>query len=211
MATTVAAPARVFGSGIKRREDPRLLTGTARYTADMTLPGQLYAAILRSPHGHARIRKIDTAAAKAAPGVIAAFTGADTEGVLQTIPCAWLVPNSDLKTAPYPPLAKSVVRYVGDAVAVVVAESAQQAADAVDLIEVDYDPMPATVDPEQATKAGAPQLHQEAPNNVAFHWTVAGGDVEAEQAIEAQSGSHIMDGDAEHVWLRHGRAPPMKH
>ena len=179
MATTVAAPARVFGSGIKRREDPRLLTGTARYTADMTLPGQLYAAILRSPHGHARIRKIDTAAAKAAPGVVAAFTGADTEGVLGSIPCAWLVPNSDLKTTPYPPLAKGVVRYVGDAVAVVVAESPQQAADAVELIEADYEPLKATVDPEQATKSGAPQLHEEAPNNIAFHWTVGGGDVDA--------------------------------
>jgi carbon-monoxide dehydrogenase large subunit len=179
MATTVAAPARVFGSGIKRREDPRLLTGTARYTADITLPGQLYAAILRSPHGHARIRKIDTAPATAAPGVVAAFTAADTEGMLGTIPCAWLVPNSDLKTTPYPPLAKGVVRYVGDAVAVVVAESPQQAADAVELIEVDYDPLPATVDPEQAVKPGAPQLHQEAPNNIAFHWTVAGGDVDA--------------------------------
>ena len=120
MATTVVAPARVFGSGIKRREDPRLLTGTARYTADMTLPGQLYASILRSPHGHARITRIATAAAQAAPGVAAVFTGADTEGVLQSIPCAWLVPNSDLKTAPYAPLAKTTVRYVGDAVAVVV-------------------------------------------------------------------------------------------
>ena len=179
MATTVAAPARVFGSAIKRREDPRLLTGTARYTADMTLPGQLYAAILRSPHGHARIKNIDTAAAKAAPGVVAAFTGADTEGVLGSIPCAWLVPNSDLKTTPYPALAKGVVRYVGDAVAVVVAESPQQAADAVELIEVDYEPLKATVDPEQATKAGAPQLHEEAPNNIAFHWTVGGGDVDA--------------------------------
>ena len=179
MATTVAAPARVFGSGIKRREDPRLLTGTARYTADMTLPGQLYAAIVRSPHGHARIKKIDTSAAKAAPGVVAAFTAADAEGVLGSIPCAWLVPNSDLKTAPYPPLAKEVVRYVGDAVAVVVAQSPQQAADAVDLIEVDYDPLPATIDPEQAVKAGAPQLHAEAPNNIAFHWTVGGGDVDA--------------------------------
>jgi ribonuclease R len=97
----------------------------------MTLPGQLYAAILRSPHGHARIRKIDTAPAKAAPGVVAAFTGVDAEGVIGAIPCAWLVPNSDLKTAPYPPLAKEIVRYVGDAVAVVVAESPQQAADAV--------------------------------------------------------------------------------
>jgi len=179
MATTVAAPARVFGSGIKRREDPRLLTGTAKYTADINLPGQTYAAILRSPHGHARIRKIDTAPAKTASGVVAVFTGADTEGMLGTIPCAWLVPNSDLKTAPYPPLAKGTVRYVGDAVAVVVAESPQQAADAVELIEVDYDPLPVTVDPEHAVKPGAPQLHAEAPNNVAFHWTVAGGDVDA--------------------------------
>ena len=127
--TTTAAPARVFGSAIKRREDPRLLTGTARFTADLTLPGQLHAAILRSPHGHARIKKIDTSAAKASAGVVAAFTGADTEGVLQSIPCAWLVPNADLKVSPYPPMAKEVVRYVGDAVAVVVAESAQQAYD----------------------------------------------------------------------------------
>ena len=179
MATTIAKPARVFGSAIRRREDPRLLTGTARYTADMTLPGQLHAAILRSPHGHARIRKIDTSAAKAAPGVVAAFTGADTEGVLQSIPCAWLVPNSDLKVCPYPAMAKSVVRYVGDAVAVVVAESAQQAYDAMDLIDVDYEPLPVTIDPEKAVKPGAPQLHEGAPNNLAFKWTVAGGDVDA--------------------------------
>jgi len=179
MATTVVAPARVFGSGIKRREDPRLLTGTARYTADMTLPGQLYASILRSPHGHARITRIATAAAQAAPGVAAVFTGADTEGVLQSIPCAWLVPNSDLKTAPYAPLAKTTVRYVGDAVAVVVADSPEQAADAVDLIEVDYETLTAVVDPEKAVQSGAPQLHQEAPNNIAFHWVVAGGDVDA--------------------------------
>jgi len=179
MATTVAAPARVFGSGIKRREDPRLLTGTARYTADFTLPGQLYAAIVRSPHGHARIGKIDTAAAKMAPGVAAVFTAADTEGVLHPIPCAWLVPNSNLKTAPYPPLAKTVVRYVGDAVAVVVAESAQQASDAVELIDVEYEPLPVTIDPEQAVRPDAPQLHAEAPGNLAFHWTVAGGDVDA--------------------------------
>ena len=110
MATTIAKPARVFGSAIRRREDPRLLTGTARYTADITLPGQLYAAILRSPHGHARIRKIDTSAAKAASGVVAVFTGADTEGVLQSIPCAWLVPNSDLKVSPYPAMATQTSR-----------------------------------------------------------------------------------------------------
>ena len=177
--TTSAAPARVFGSGIRRREDPRLLTGTARYTGDLVFPGQTYAAILRSPHGHARIRAIDSAGAKAAPGVVAVFTGADIEGVLQPIPCAWLLPNAGLKVAPYRVLAKDVVRYVGDAVAVVVAESAQQAYDALELIDVQYEALPATVDPEQASKAGAPQLHPEAPGNIAFHWTVAGGDVDA--------------------------------
>src|SRR5262245_12519227 len=114
MTTAAPASARVFGSGIRRREDPRLLTGTARYTADITLPGMAHAAILRSPHGHARIRKIDTSRAKSAPGVVAVFTSADTEGALQPIPCAWLLPNAELKTAPYRALATDVVRYVGD-------------------------------------------------------------------------------------------------
>jgi aerobic carbon-monoxide dehydrogenase large subunit len=177
--TTTAAPARVFGSGIRRREDPRLLTGTARYTADFTLPGMAHAAILRSPHGHARIRSIDTSAAKAAPGVVAVYTGADVSGVLQPIPCAWLLPNAELKTTPYLAVAKDVVRYVGDAVAVVVAESAYQAYDALDLVQVDYEPLAAVVDPRAAMEAGAPQLHPEAPGNQAFHWTVAGGDIDA--------------------------------
>jgi carbon-monoxide dehydrogenase large subunit len=179
VAVAAPAPARVFGSGIRRREDPRLLTGTALYTADFTLPGQTHAAILRSPHAHARIRKIDTAPAKAAPGVIAVFTGADSEGVLKAIPCAWLIPNSELKTAPYRPMAKDIVRFVGDAVAVVVADSAYQAYDALELIDVDYAPLPAVVDPQKAAQAGAPQLHAEAPGNIAFHWTVAGGDLDA--------------------------------
>jgi aerobic carbon-monoxide dehydrogenase large subunit len=177
--TAATTSARVFGSGIRRREDPRLLTGTARYTADIVLPGESYAAVLRSPHGHARIRKIETSRAKGAAGVLAVYTGTDTDGVLQPIPCAWLVPNADLRPTPYPVMAKDVVRYVGDAVAVVVAESAQEAYDALELIDVDYEPLPVTIDPERATKPGAPQLHTEAPGNVAFHWTVAGGDVDA--------------------------------
>jgi carbon-monoxide dehydrogenase large subunit len=174
-----ATPSRVFGSGIRRREDPRLLTGTARYTADIELPGMAYAAILRSPHGHARIRSIDTSAATAAPGVVGVFTSADAEGTLQPIPCAWLIPNSELKIAPYLAMAKDVARCVGDAVAVVVAESAPQAYDALDLVHVDYEVLPAVVDPKKATEKGAPQLHAEAPGNVAFHWTVAGGDIDA--------------------------------
>jgi aerobic carbon-monoxide dehydrogenase large subunit len=173
------ARSRMFGSGIRRREDPRLLTGTARYTADFTLPAITYAAVVRSPHGHARLRGIDTNRARAAAGVVGVFTAADTAGVLQPIPCAWLLPNAGLKTAPYPVFATDIVRYKGDAVAVVVAESAQQAYDALELIDVDYEPLSCVVDPEQATKPGAPQLHADVPGNVAFHWTVAGGDIDA--------------------------------
>jgi carbon-monoxide dehydrogenase large subunit len=179
MTTTSATPPRVFGSGIRRREDPRLLTGTARYTADFTLHGMAHAAILRSPHGHARIRGIDASRARSAPGVVAVFTGADTEAGLKCIPCAWLLPNAGLNVSPYRAIAVDVVRYVGDAVAVVVAETEYQAYDALDLIDVDYDPLPAVVDPQKAAAAGAPQLHQEAPGNLAFHWTVEGGDINA--------------------------------
>ena len=174
-----SSAARVFGSAIRRREDPRLLTGGAQYTADIDLPGMTHAAILRSPHGHARIRAIDVSRARSAPGVVAVFTGADIQGVLQPIPCAWLLPNADLKVAPYVAMAKDVVRYVGDAVAVVVAHAAEQAYDALGSIDVEYEPLEAVVDPQQATGAGAPQLHREAPGNVAFHWKVTGGDVEA--------------------------------
>jgi carbon-monoxide dehydrogenase large subunit len=177
--TVVTTPSRVFGSGIRRREDPRLMTGTARFTDDIMLPGMVHAAILRSPHGHARITRIDTSRAKAAPGVVAVFTGSDSENMLKPIPCLWLVPDSNLKTSPFPAIAKEVVRFVGDAVAVVAAESPYQAYDALDLIDVDYEPLSAVVDPEKAVKAGAPILHAEAPDNVAFHWTVAGGDVDA--------------------------------
>src|SRR5262245_3415624 len=178
-AMTTATSSRVFGSGIRRREDPRLLTGTARYTADIMLPGMVHAAILRSPHGHARITRIDTTRAKSAPGVVAVFTGADTASGLEPVPSAWLVPDSEPKIAPYPALATDVVRYVGDAVAVVVAETDYAAYDALELIDVDYEPLPAVVDPQKAADSGAPQLHAEAPGNVAFHWTVAGGDIDA--------------------------------
>ena len=170
---------RIFSSGIRRREDPRLITGRATYTDDLTLPGMAHAAMLRSPHAHAHIGSVDVSKARAAPGVLAVFIGADTEGALNPLPCAWLIPNSDLKTTAHPPIAKEVVRYVGDAVAVVVAESRYQAEDALELIEVDYEPLPAVLDPQKATEAGAPQLHEDAPNNQAFRWVATGGDVDA--------------------------------
>ncbi len=171
--------AKVFGSGIRRREDPRLITGTATYTEDVVLPNMAYAAILRSPHAHARIRSLDTSRAKKAPGVLAVFTAADTEAALKPMPCAWLLPNADLKVATYTQLAKDTVRYVGDCVAVVVADDRYQAQDALELIDVDYDPLPVVVDPQKATAKGAPQLHADIAGNQAFHWTVAGGDLDA--------------------------------
>ena len=170
---------RIFGSGIRRREDPRLITGQATYTDDIKLHGTVHAAIKRSIHAHARIKSVDTAAAAAAAGVLAVYTGADTDGVLNPIPCAWVVPDSDVKAVAYPAIAKDVVRYVGDAVAVVVAEDRYQAEDALELIEVDYEPLNAVVNPEAATRDGAPQLHDDAPNNQAFHWVASGGDPDA--------------------------------
>src|SRR5580765_4043098 len=170
---------RIFGSGIRRREDPRLITGTATYTDDLSLPGMLYAAMLRSPHAHARITKLDTSPARSAPGVVAVYTGADVKDALKPVPCAWLLPNANLKIAAYPAMAIDTVRYVGDIVAVVVAETRYEAYDALELLQVDYSPLRAVTDPVMASTAGAPQLHADVPRNEAFHWTVGGGDVDA--------------------------------
>ena len=191
---------RIFGSRIRRREDPRLITGSAVYTGDIELPGMVHAAMLRCGHAHARITRIATEQAEAAPGVVAVYTGVDTDDVLQPMPCAWLLPDAELKIAPYPCIAKDVVRYTGDVVAVVVAESAHEAYDALDLIEVDYEPLPAVIDPEEATRAGAPELHAKDINgddisgNQAFHWTVAGGgDVESAFAEAEADGVVIKE------------------
>ena len=191
---------RIFGSGIRRREDPRLITGSATYTHDIVLPGMVHAAMLRSSHAHARITRIDTEKARVAPGVVAVYTGADTESALAPTPCAWLLPDSELKIAPYPCIAKDVVRYTGDIVAVVVAETPYQAQDALDLIEVHYDPLPVVTDPEKAAAADAPQLHakdgngDDIPGNQAFHWVVAGGgDVDAAFAEAEANGVVIKE------------------
>ena len=169
---------RMFGSGIRRREDPRLITGRASYTDDITLPGMAYAAILRSPYAHANITSIDPSEAKCQPGVIAVYTGKDIEGHLNPIPCAWLIPDSNLITPDHPAIAKDKVRYVGDAVAVVVAESRYQAEDALEHIDVDYEPLDATINPKASTQDGTPQVHDDVPNNIAFKWTVAGGEID---------------------------------
>ncbi len=170
---------RVFSSGIRRREDPRLITGGAKYTDDVSLPGMVHAAILRSPYAHANIKSIDSSAAESMPGVLAVYTGQDTDGVLNALPCAWLIPDSDLKTPDHPPVAKDKVRYVGDAVAIAVAETRYEAEDALEGIDVEYEPLAVVIDPKEAAQDGAPQIHDDVPNNVSFHWAVAGGDADA--------------------------------
>jgi len=164
---------RIFGSGIKRREDPRLITGKALYTDDIRLPGTLNMVVVRSPHAHARIKRIDTSKAKAMPGVVAIFTGAEVDA--NGIPCAWLIPNSDLKTPSHPALAVDKVRYVGDGVAIVLAENRYQAQDAADTVYVEYEPLAVVVNPEDATRDGAPQLFDDVPNNVSFRWIASSG------------------------------------
>lgn len=170
--------ATLFGSGIRRREDPRLLTGKGTFVDDVSLPGMCYAGVLRSPYAHARLGAIDTARARKVPGVVAIYTGADIKDKVVPVPCAWNVPNCDLKVPPHPLLAHETVRYVGDGVALIVAETRAAVRDAMDLVDVDYDPLGAVVDPEAATKEGAPQLHGEVPGNMAFTWVAGGGDTD---------------------------------
>ncbi|MGN6673459.1 MAG: xanthine dehydrogenase family protein molybdopterin-binding subunit [Thermomicrobiales bacterium] len=175
MAAT-AEQTKFVGARIKRVEDPKLITGVGNYLDDIVLPGMTYAAILHSPHAHARIKRIDTTAALAHPGVIAVYTGKDLEPEVNPLPCAWLaggVPNN--ANTPRA-LAVDEVHYVGEAVAVVLAEDRYIAADARDLIQVEYEELPAVVDAEQATQEGAPQLHENAPNNVCMHWTAGNHD-----------------------------------
>ncbi|HEX2282999.1 MAG TPA: molybdopterin cofactor-binding domain-containing protein [Thermomicrobiales bacterium] len=170
MATTIEAPEKLVGKPVRRREDPKLMTGSGNFLDDIRLPGMSYAAVLRSPVAHAKIRGINTSRAKTMPGVIGVFTGEDLADV-NPLPCAWQAAGVDNNVATPRLLALGEVRQVGDPVAVVVAESVYQANDALESIEVDFDELPAVVDSREAVKPGAPQLHENAPNNIVMHWT----------------------------------------
>ncbi len=160
----------VFGTSIKRREDPALITGAGKYTDDLQAPHMVYAAMVRSPHAHAEIRSIDASEAAAADGVLAVYTARDVADaeVPGKIPTAWLLP--DLKTPDYDMLAVDTVRFLGQPVAVVVAEDRYAARDAADLVEVEYEPLEAVVDVKKAAQDDAPQVFEDAPGNVAFDW-----------------------------------------
>ncbi len=163
-----------IGAPVKRREDQRFITGNGRYTDDINRPGQTYAVFVRSPHAHAKIKRIDTTAAKASPGCVAVLTGkelaADKVGGLI---CGWMILNKDgtpMKAGAHPALALDTVRYVGDHVAVVIGETLAEAKDAAEKVVVDYDVLPAVTDLATAQSAGQAQIHPEAPNNTVYNW-----------------------------------------
>ncbi len=160
--------AAMLGTPIKRREDPRLITGQATYVDDIKLPGMLHMVVLRSPYGHARINSINTDAARKHPGVKAVYTAEDIKGAVGNIAVA--VPLGEIANGMgvRGPLAEGKVRFYGDPVAVVIAEDRYIARDARDLIEVDYEPLPAVVDMEKAMQPGAPLLYEQFGTNVAF-------------------------------------------
>ncbi|MBZ0216191.1 MAG: xanthine dehydrogenase family protein molybdopterin-binding subunit [Fimbriimonadaceae bacterium] len=165
-----------IGAPVRRKEDQRFITGNGHYTDDINVKNQTYAKFVLSPHAHAKINKVDTSAAMAAPGVVAVFTGADiAEAGIGGLICGWMIHNKDgspMSAGPHPALAAEKVRYVGDHVAVVIAESLAEATAAAELVDVDYDVLDANVDPAKAQESGVPQIHEEAANNKVYTWSI---------------------------------------
>jgi carbon-monoxide dehydrogenase large subunit len=160
---------RIVGRSIKRREDPKLITGHGNYLDDIKLPGMLYVALVRSPHAHANIKSIDASAARALPGVVAVFTG-DEMTDINPMPAAWQAGGVKNNAVTTRALAVGKVAHVGDPVAAIIATDRYIARDAIALVDVDWEPLPAVVDARKAAEPGAPLIHEAAPNNVVFEW-----------------------------------------
>ena len=190
---------KTVGARIKRREDPRLIQGLAHYVDDIKLPDTLHVAILRSPYAHARINAIDTAAAQNLPGVKAVVTGDDIKDTIGGIPCAATDPEGfpGIKVPHHPVLATDKVRFVGEPIAAVAATDAYIARDALDLIEVDCDLLDAVNSADAALAEGAPVLHEDWDDNMAFTWQIAGGDIDAAFA----EADHIVSQRIDHQRL----------
>ena len=180
---------KYVGKSIKRVEDPRFIQGKGKYIANLTLPNMAHLAIKRSPYGHAKILSINTEAAQNLPGVIAVYTGQDLiDGGVGKLPCGWNVP--DIKVPTRWPLMVDKVRHVGDGVAAVVAENAYIAQDALDLIEVEYEPLPAIIDAKKTTEPGAPLIHDDLPNNISYAWALGNKDETLQALAEAD---HVVE------------------
>jgi carbon-monoxide dehydrogenase large subunit len=185
----VVTPFEGIGASLRRKEDFRFLMGRGQYVDDLNRPGQTHAVMLRSPHAHATIDRIDTAAAKAMPGVKAIFVGEDMAAEsIGGIPCGWQIHSKDgspMAEPMHPALALGKVRHVGDPVAVVIAETKSQARDAAEAIVVDYTPLPAISGTEAALQPDAPQVHEAAPGNLCYDWHI--GDKAAQEAAFARA------------------------
>jgi aerobic carbon-monoxide dehydrogenase large subunit len=166
--------APLIGARVQRKEDYRFLTGAGQYTDDVEFAGQTYAAFVRSPHAHAVIKKLNVEEAKRAPGVLAVYTGADLAAAkVGGLPCGWLITDvkgQPMKEPPYPALAQGKVRHVGERVAVVIAESPEQARDGAERVEVDYEVLPAVMDSASVKKQ--PPIHDIAPDNTCYVWAI---------------------------------------
>src|SRR6201981_1936831 len=173
---TTEKKAGELGKARLRKEDERLITGQTNWTDNITLPGMLHIAFLRSPYAHARITSVDVSAARNEPGVIAAYSGADFAAEQGSLPCAWPV-TPDIVIPAHPPMAVDEVRYVGEAVACGVARDRYAAADALAAIEVDYEQLPAVLDMEAALAEGSPKVHE--AGNKSYEWAFANGDLDA--------------------------------
>ena len=172
---TAAAPTTYIGTRTPRKEDPKLIRGRGVFTDDVTLPGMVYVSLVRSPHAHARIRRIDAAAARKEPGVVTVITGKDAEAT-GVLPVFITVPG--MSGSKHMPLATDKARYVGDAIAAVVADTRQAAKRAADMVTIDYEPLPVVVDATKALEPGAPILHEELGTNLVFTYPVKGGDID---------------------------------
>ncbi|EAB6718186.1 xanthine dehydrogenase family protein molybdopterin-binding subunit, partial [Salmonella enterica subsp. enterica] len=193
-----------IGARVARKEDKRFITGMGRYTDDMVVPGMKHAVFVRSPHAHAEIKKIDVKAAKAMPGVIDVLTGPQikADGIGNLI-CGWMIHSKDgtpMKMGAWSPLAVGKVRYVGDAVAVVVADTKAQARDAAEAVDVTYKELKGVADSADALKEGAPQIHPEAEGNLIFDWGI-GDEKATDEALKGAA--HITK-----VRIRNNRLVP---
>ena len=172
------SPSNHVGQALRRKEDPRLITGRGRYVDDITLPGTLWAALVRSPEAHAKIVSIDGSAARERLGIYAVFTGEDMTDLGGPLPMAWIPPDVEVKNPEHWPLARGTVNHVGDAVAVVIGEDRYAVVDAAEDVVVEYDPLPVITDPESALE-GPPFVHEQLGTNKVHEWSLPGGDVEA--------------------------------
>lgn len=178
--TATATPASELhvGQALRRKEDPRLITGRARYVDDISLPGTLWVAFVRSPEAHARITSIDASAARDWPGVEAVFTGPDMSDLGGPLPLAWVPPGIEVNNPEHWPLARDAVKHVGDPVAAVLGRDRYAVVDAAEQVQVEYEPLPVVTDPEKALE-GPPHVHEQFNTNQVHQWSLGGGDLDA--------------------------------